>query len=117
MTPQDVYAMLTGIDNDIPVAYYRFLDTTTQPAPAPPFICYLYPGSNDFYADNANFQHISTLAIELYTDFKDFTLEERVEAVLAAQELAWTKEETYLDDQRLHMTTWTTEVVITQKEE
>ncbi len=113
MTPQQVYTMLTSIDDDIPVAYYRFLDTAEQPAPAPPFLCYYYPSGADFYADNSNYQIVSDLIVELYTDFKDFTLEERVESVLNANELTWEKEETYIDDQRMHMTIWTTEVVQT----
>lgn len=116
MTPQDVYAMLSGIDENIPVAYYRFLSTADQPAPAPPFICYFYASSDDFYADNINYQRIETLAVELYTDFKDFQLEDRVTAALASHGLSWTKEETYLDDQRMHMTTWTCEVVFTKEE-
>lgn len=113
MTPQEVYAMLSGISENVEVTYYRFLDTAAQPAPAPPFICYFYPSSDDFFADDANYQIVSELAIELYTDFKDLALEAQVEAALADHELAWEKEETYLDDQRMHMTTWTTEVVLT----
>lgn len=114
MTPQEVYAMLTGIDENISVAYYRFLDTAEQPAPAPPFICYYYPSGADFYADDANYQGVAELVVELYTDFKDFALEARVESALSANELAWGKEETYLDDQRMHMTIWTTEIVLTE---
>lgn len=112
MTPQQVYSMLTGISNSVPVAYYRFLNTPEQPAPAPPFICYFYPNSDDFFADDANYQSVAVLAIELYTNFKDLELEGQVESTLSAHELAWVKEEADLDDQRMHMTTWTTEVVL-----
>lgn len=113
MTPQQVYTMLTSVDASIPVAYYRFLDTAEQPAPPPPFICYYYPSGADFYADNSNYQSVIELIVELYTDFKDFSLEELVENALNKNELAWEKEETYIDDQRMHMTIWSTEVVLT----
>ncbi len=112
MTPRQIYLMLTGIDSSVPVAHYRFLNTQDQPAPAPPFICYFYPNSDDFFADDANYQGIAELVVELYTDFKDLDLESKVEETLSAHELAWVKEESYLDDQRMHMTTWTTEVVL-----
>ena len=82
----------------------------TENAPAEPAAP---EAEDDFFADDANYQLVSELAIELYTDFKDLALEAQVEAALADHELAWVKEEAYLDDQRMHMTTWTTEVVLT----
>lgn len=113
MTPQQIYQMLAGVSADVPWAYYRFLDTQENPAPAPPFGCFFYPSSDDLFADDANYQRVTELDVELYTDNKDFELEASFEAALAANGLAWEKEETYLDDERMHMTTWTMQVVLT----
>lgn len=114
MTTQEVSAMLSAVG--LPTAYYRFLDTPRNPAPAPPFLCFFYPRSVDFYADDKNYQSVSELSVELYTDVKDFALEAAVEAQFLARDLAWYKEETYLDDQRMHMTAWDLEVVLTNVE-
>ena len=113
MTPQQIYQMLVSASADVPWAYYRFLDTPENPAPAPPFGCFFYPSHDDFYANDQNFQRIAELDVELYTDNKDFELEDSFEAAFASNGLAWTKDETYIDSERLHMTTWTMQVVLT----
>lgn len=114
MTREDVYQLLSGVAPDVPVAYRMFLDTPESPAPAPPFVCYFYPGSDDLFADDENYQGIADLSVELYTDNKDFLLEAAFEKALRAAGLAWDKEETYLSDQRMYMTTWTTQVVLNE---
>lgn len=113
MTPQDIYSMLIAVDANVPVAYYRFVDTPTNPAPAPPFVCWCFKTSDDFFADDANYQGICPLAVELYTDFKDFELEAKYEAAFAGAGLRWEREEANLDDQRMHMTTWNMDAVLT----
>ena len=94
---------------DIPFAYRAFEDGTDQ---QPPFICYLYTGNTPEPADNINYVKIETLAIELYTNQKDFVLEETVEAVLDKYELAYDREEVWLSDEQMQMTTYTMEVLI-----
>lgn len=112
MTREDVYQLLSNVAEDVPVAYRMFLDTPESRAPDPPFVCYFYPGSDDLFADDENYQGIAELAVELYTDNKDFVLEADFEKALRAAGLAWNKEETYLDGERMYMTTWTTQVVL-----
>ena len=68
MTYQEVKQMVESIG--IPYAYYQFPEGTDQPCP---FICFYFTGSNDLAADDTNYQRIRPLAIELYTDNKDFT--------------------------------------------
>ena len=63
----------------IPFAYDHFAEGES---PAPPFLCYLLPGSNSFAADGKVYCRMSHVRIELYTDFKDASLEEKVTAVL-----------------------------------
>lgn len=113
MTTAEVYSMLTSIDESVPVAYSHFLGTPQQPAPPPPWIVYFYPISDDYYADDRNYQHISALSVELYTEQKDFVLEKKVEAALDAAGFAWAKEEAYLSTERLHMVAYDMAAVIT----
>ena len=82
MTHEDVMQMLA--ETEIPFAYDHFAEGES---PDPPFICFLFPGSENFAADNVVYMEFSNLSIELYTDEKDPELEDRVEAVLNANEL------------------------------
>lgn len=110
MTYKEVATMVASIG--LPYAYYQFPNGTEQ---SPPFICFLFETSNDFIADNSNFQRIRPLSIELYTDNKDFTLEETVEDVLNQNGLVYEREEAYLDTERMYMVTFTTEIIITEE--
>ena len=49
----------------LPFAYDHF---TEGESPAPPFICYLTPGSDNFAADGRAYYKINIVNIELYTD-------------------------------------------------
>lgn len=96
-------------DGFVPYAYYQF---TQETAKEPPFICYYFTGDNDFGADNINYQAIRQAVIELYTNHKDFALEAAVENVLTANEMRYTKSETFIDSEQMHMTVYNMEVVI-----
>lgn len=109
MTYQEVKTMVESIG--IPYAYYQFPEGTDQPCP---FICFYFTGSNDLAADDTNYQRIRPLAIELYTDNKDFTLENTVEAVLNQHGFVYTSDEAYIDTERMNMVTYTIEVIITE---
>lgn len=108
MTYQEVKTLIASVG--VPCAYYQFTADTAQ---APPFICFYFDDSNDEPADNVNWAKVRTLIIELYTDEKDFELEESIESVLSANELFFTRSEVYLGDERMMMVTYQTQVVIT----
>ena len=95
----------------LPYAYYEF-KTTEQ---APPFVCYLYTDSRDFAADNTNYQRIRPCRLELYTDYKDLALENRVETVLNQHGLFYTRDEGRLDKERMNMVTYDFDVVVTDE--
>lgn len=109
MTHAQVASMLNTIN--IPTAYYQFPDDTEQ---APPFICFFYPNNNDVLADNKNYQKVEHLIIELYTDNKDFALEAAVESVLSSNGLVYSRDEVYLDSERMFEVIYETDVVITE---
>ena len=109
MTYRQVAEMVSSIG--VPYAYYQFPNNSGI---APPFVCFYFDSSNDFAADNTNYKRIRPLSIELYTDNKDFTLEQTVENVLNQNGLVYSREETYLDSERMYMVTFMTEIIITE---
>ena len=112
MTYQEVKTMVESIG--IPYAYYQFPEGTDQPCP---FICFYFTGSNDLAADDTNYQRIRPLAIELYTDNKDFALENTFEAVLNQHVFVYSRDEAWIDTERMNMVTYTIEVIITEVNE
>lgn len=121
MTYKEVFQMLNSITltestATIPCAYFMFPeDDVSNPAPPPPFLVYYYDGSDDLMADDTNYQKIRPLTIELYTDNKDFSLEETVETALKNGGLSFSRSEEYIDTERLYMVTYEAEIVITEE--
>lgn len=111
MTFRQVAEMVSSIG--VPYAYYQFPNNTGI---APPFVCFYFDSSNDFAADNVNYQRIRPLTLELYTENKDFTLEQTVENILNQNGLVYSREETYLDSEKMYMVTFMTEIIITEGE-
>lgn len=83
----------------IPFAYDHFAEGE---APDPPFICYLLPGSNNFSADGVVYFKVNEIRIELYTDTKDLSVEQVVEAVLDRHGFFYEKSETWIESERLY---------------
>lgn len=84
---------------DIPFAYDHFAEGESQD---PPFICYLLPGSDNFAADGRVYYKMSEVRIELYTDFKDMTLEEKVTAVLDNHGIFYEQSEVWIEEEKLY---------------
>lgn len=107
MTLREVKAFIESLG--LPCAYYQFTEDTAVP---PPFICWYYPDDDDFLADNENYQKINLLTIELYTDFRDFELEANVESALTEAGFVYSWDETFIESEKMHLTTYYTEVII-----
>ena len=103
--------MIAGVG--LPYAYDHF---TKDDAPGgPPFICFIYPYSADFLADDANYQGITDLTIELYTDEPDFTHEAAIETALRGAGLVYARSgPAYIQDERMYMTTYETSALLTE---
>ena len=110
MTYKQVAEMVSSIG--VPYAYYQFPNNTGI---APPFVCFYFNSSNDFAADNTNYQRIRQLSLELYTDNKDFTLEQTVENILNQNGLVYARDEAFIDSEKMNMVTYTTEIIITEE--
>ena len=90
-------------------AYYQFEDGTDV---APPFCCYYFPDDGFFFADDKNTVRIGHLVIEIYTAHKDFTLDRTAEIVLKSYGLTFTRDEAYINDEKLYMSTFYADVLI-----
>jgi hypothetical protein len=67
-------------------------------------------------ADDTNYQKVTDLRIELYTETKDFQQEQVVESALNGAGLAYRREELPIDSERLYLCTFYTTVIITEEE-
>ena len=83
----------------IPFAYDHFAEGES---PDPPFLCYLLPGSDNFAADGRIYYKMSEVRIELYTDFKDVSLEEKVTAVLDNHGIFYEQSEVWIEEEKLY---------------
>ena len=84
---------------DIPSAYDHFAEGES---PAPPFICYLIPGSDNFAADGRAYFKAEQVHLELYTDRKDPDIEKLVEAVLDSHGIFYDRTEVWIESEKLY---------------
>jgi hypothetical protein len=83
----------------LPFAYDHFAEGE---GPAPPFLCYRCPNSNNFAADGTVFFPITEIDIELYTDKKDPDIEKKLEDLLVKNDVFFDKTETWIDSEKLY---------------
>jgi len=90
-------SMLAAIN--IPFAYDHFAEGE---AVNPPFICYLLPNSDHFSADGKAYFKANVVHIELYTDYKDLSVEQQVETVLDNNGIFYDRSETWIESEKLY---------------
>ena len=93
----DLVRLLEG--TGIPFAYDHFAEGES---PDPPFICYLLPQSDNFSADGKVYLKASSVNIELYTDSKDLSVEQKLEAVLDTHGIFYDKTEVWIESEKLY---------------
>ena len=86
-------------ETGIPFAYDHFAEGES---PDPPFICYLLPQSDNFSADGKVYLKVSSVNIELYTDSKDLSVEQKLEAVLDTHSIFYDKTEVWIESEKLY---------------
>lgn len=91
----------------LPYAYHHFAEGES---PEPPFIVFLFPGSDNFAADGVVYYKINRLNIELYTDLKNVELEATVEAVLDEHGIFYEKSEVWIESENLYEVLYQMEV-------
>ena len=93
----------------LPFAYDHFAEGES---PDPPFICYLIPNSDNFSADGRVYYKINEIHIELYTDCKDLSAEQKVEAVLDEHGIFYEKTEVWIESESLYEVLYTFEMEV-----
>ncbi len=83
----------------LPFAYDHFAEGES---PDPPFLLFLYPGSDNFAADGIVYHRITEVHLELYTDEKSPEVEAKVEKALDAAGIFYNKSEVYIDSEKLY---------------
>lgn len=91
----------------LPFAYDHFAEGES---PDPPFLVYLYPNANPFSADGSVYHKSDTLHIEVYTDKKDISLEEKVEETLNLFGFFYLKSETWIPSEKMYEVLYQMEV-------
>ena len=106
MTYDDVITMLE--EAGLPLAYDHLAEGES---PDPPFLVFLYPGSDNMFADDTVFQKIDELNIELYTDIKDPETETQIEDILIRHDLPYEKSEVWIESEKLYEVLYQTQII------
>ena len=80
-------------------------------SPDPPFLIFLYPSSDNMFADDTVFQKIDELNIELYTDVKDPETETKIEDILIRHDLPYEKSEVWIESEKLYEVLYQTQII------
>lgn len=94
-----------------PFAYHHFAEGES---PSPPFLVFLTPASSNFAADGKAYFKVNEVHIELYTDYKNPSVEEKVEAVLDRHGIFYNKTETFIESEKLYETLYIFEMEVTE---
>lgn len=85
-------------ETGMPVAYHHFQEGK---APALPFVCYLYEGSENFQADGIVYEEMANISVELYSRGKDLNAEAKIKEALTAHGIAWEQSEEYIESEKV----------------
>ena len=105
MTYEEICEMVQEIG--LPFAYHHFAEGES---PNPPFLLFLSPGEHTFGADDLMYISFKKLDIELYTDEKSPEAEQRVEEILTQYGIFYTKNEIFIESERLYEVLYEMEV-------
>lgn len=86
MTKEQIEEMLKTIG--LPFRYHHFTQKEMKDIPLP-IVVWIVPETDNFFADGQTYKKIKKLDIELYTDEKDWDLEEKLEGILGQYGIAW----------------------------
>ena len=115
LTYQQVANIISDICDEFEIgyAYYSF---PTDQAPPLPYVVYFYPDREDFIADNENYRKVETLVIELYSETKNFELEQGFESYLKDNGIVYDKTETFINKENMFQCYYEAQVIIIPEE-
>ena len=106
MTGKDIEKVLEKME--LPFHYHHF---STEDVVDPPFLIWIIPGTDNFFADGIVYRKIDEVNIELYTDEKNLELEEKLENILEQYGIAWQKTASeWLESEKMWETLYEMEV-------
>lgn len=112
MTFDEVSALAE--ETGLPVAYDHFAEGES---PEPPFLVFLFPRSDNLFADGQVYMKIDVLHFELYTDRKQPDVEALVEAVLMRHDITYDKSEAWIEDEKLYEILYSMEVITDEQQD
>lgn len=86
-------------ETGFPFAYDHFAEGES---PAPPFVCFLFPASDNFSADGKVYCKANEVHIELYTDRKDLAAEGKLEDAFDRRSIFYDKTEVWIESESLY---------------
>lgn len=86
MTKEQIEQMLDEVG--VPFRYHHFTQKEMKEIDLP-IMVWNVPGTDNFFADGRVYRKIKKLDIELYSDEKDWELEEKLEKILDNHGIAW----------------------------
>lgn len=93
---QDLKELLERLK--MPVAYNHFNEATT-----PPCLIYRRSLTGNFSADDKVYKKLNQFYVELYTEYKNITLEESLEWLFDESDIFWNVEsEDYIDTEKMY---------------
>lgn len=98
MTLQELYIELKKLE--LSVQYYMFQEGQ---APSLPYIIYYNPSEQHANADNLTFHVSKDVIVEVYSEFKNLSLEDKLKELFDKNKLTYTFQETYLKEERMYM--------------
>ena len=84
---------------NLPFAYHHFAQGESID---PPFVVYLFPNSENFSADGKVYFKKEDVNLELYTDKKNVSLEEKIEDILDSHDIFYNKSEVWIESEKLY---------------
>lgn len=112
MTRGQIASMIASFGVDY--AYGHYTDDDGAHPQGPPYIYFSYSDRADFHADGINYVKIAELTIELCTAEPEFGIQNSIEAALTAGEMTFGQpDQEYDDTEKIYITTYNTEVLLT----
>lgn len=114
MTYEEIFDLIKSIGYPCSFESFPEDDDGKVKVPPLPYIVFLYPETDDVYADDENYACIQNIDIELYTKHKDFTAEAAVERVLKSHNITYTKNGSYNRAESMYGVLYAAQIVINE---
>lgn len=88
-------------DLGLPVAYHQFIATEENSPPTLPFVIYLEEDSDNIAADNGVYKKVVPYNIELYSAYRMWDIEARIEEALEDNKVFYQTSNLYIPSEKM----------------